>query len=195
VDVRIIAATNRYLKKEVQGGKFRQDLYYRLNVFPIEVAPLRQRKDDIQPLAAHFLRVASGRMNRPVPSLESSQVTALEAYSWPGNVRELQNVIERAVITSRPGRLRFDLPREEPAPYPGNWSSHDPKEAREVLSDRDIKQRERENIIAALDQCRWKIYGPGGAAELLGIKPTTLTSRIKKMGLQRPARQAQQGYA
>ncbi|MFC1580352.1 sigma-54 interaction domain-containing protein, partial [Thermodesulfobacteriota bacterium] len=187
VDVRIIAATNRNLKQEVEGGKFRQDFYYRLNVFPIEVAPLRQRKDDIHLLATHFLMMVSGKMNRPVPPLGSSQLAALEAYPWPGNVRELQNVIERAVITSRSGRLHFDLPRE-PTPYFGNPSDSNPKQNRVPVSDREMKQREKENLVAALNQCKWKIYGPGGAAELLGIKPTTLISRIKKMGLQRPAK-------
>ena len=126
-------------------------------------------------------------MNRPIQNPGSSQLADLEAYPWPGNVRELQNVIERAIITSRSGGLRFDLPQGEAPRYPGNPSPDDSKEGRPVIPETEMKQRERGNVVAALNQCRWKIYGPGGAAELLGIKPTTLTSRIKKLGLKRPA--------
>ncbi|MCK5421138.1 MAG: hydrogenase, partial [Deltaproteobacteria bacterium] len=114
---------------------------------------------------------------------------------WPGNVRELQNVIERAIITSRSGGLRFDLPQGEASLYSRNPSLADSGDGRAVIPETEMKQRERGNVVAALNQCGWKIYGPGGAAELLGIKPTTLTSRIKKMGLKRPAKQAEQGYA
>ena len=109
VNVRIIAATNRDLKKEVDAGRFRQDLFYRLSVFPIEIPPLRERREDIPPLAAHFVRQSARRMNRPAPRITQAALSQLTAYDWPGNVRELQNAIERAVILSRGGPLRFDL--------------------------------------------------------------------------------------
>ena len=178
VDVRIIAATNRELKKEVEAGRFRQDLYYRLNVFPIEVAPLRSRVEDIPLLATHFLELACKELNVPKRRLTQAGVVDLQGYDWPGNVRELRNVIERSVITSKSAVLRFDLPSRElrqsaagatdPVPY------------------RELERRERDNLLAALQATGWKIYGPGGAAELLQIKPTTLASRVKKMGLKKP---------
>ena len=113
VDVRIIAATNRDLKREVEAGRFRQDLYYRLNVVPIEVAPLRRREQDIAVLAAHFLELAAKRFNRPARRLTQANLLELQRYEWPGNVRELQNVIERAVITSGRDALRLNLPQDK----------------------------------------------------------------------------------
>lgn len=185
-DTRIIAATNHDLKKEAEQGRFRQDLYYRLNVFPIEVAPLRQRKEDIAPLSAHFLESACSRLklNRPEPRLTQANVLDLQRYDWPGNVRELQNVIERAVITSSSRSLQFDLPASGlSASNPGI----EPTPAKtEILSDQEMKRREKDNILAALQKAKWKIYGTDGAAELLKIKPTTLASRIKKFGLKNP---------
>jgi transcriptional regulator with GAF, ATPase, and Fis domain len=188
VDVRIIAATNRDLKREVEKRRFRQDLYYRLNVFPIEVAPLRSRKEDIPLLAEHFLELISQRTNRPMPRLTQGNLLKLQGYDWLGNVRELQNVLERAVITSRGGMLQLDLPQ-----VPETESSMRQAEFTtradtvvEVVPEVEMKRREKENILAALDKSDWKIYGIEGAAELLGIKPTTLASRIKKMGIKRP---------
>ncbi len=186
VDVRIFAATNRDLKKEAEQGRFRQDLYYRLNVFPIEIAPLHKRKEDIAPLAAHFLDLACSKLklNRSKPRLTQANVLELQQYDWPGNVRELQNVIERAVITCRSRSLCFDLPASEPIE---TETRVEPKQTGpEILSDKEMKRLERKNIAAALQQSGWKIYGPAGAAELLGMKPTTLTSRIRKLGLKRP---------
>ena len=144
---------------------------------------MRRRKEDIAPLAAHFLELARSRFNRPAPRLTRAGVLELQRYDWPGNVRELQNVVERAVITSRSRSLNFDLPRVPSlAPSPATRTGNqDP----EILSDREMKQRERENIRNALRQTGWKIYGPAGAAELLDMKPTTLVSRIKKYSLQR----------
>jgi len=188
VNVRIIAASNRDLKGAVEKREFRQDLYYRLNVFPIQVSPLRQLKEDIPLLAAHFLKLLCTRMNRPVCRLTQANVLQLQSYEWPGNVRELQNIIERAVITLRSGRLRFDLPREEPSEpasppaSPVVGAIQDP----EVVPDAEMKRRERENILAALRQTGWRIRGPKGAAEFLDVKPTTLASRIRKLGLKRP---------
>ncbi len=189
VDVRIIAATNRDLKEEISMGRFRQDLYYRLNVFPIEVAPLRRRKGDVHLLAEHFLRLVEKRGNRKLPQLKGSDLKQLQQYDWPGNVRELQNVIERAAIISQAGRLELILPQEKypeettALREPGGESSDDC----EVVPDVEMRRRERHNTMAALKRCNWKIYGVGGAADILGIKPTTLSSRIKKMGIKKPS--------
>lgn len=182
VDVRVIAATNRNLREEVAQGRFREDLYYRLNVFPIEVAPLRERRDDIALLATHFLDHAARSLNCPRPKLSRANVAELTGHDWPGNVRELQNIIERAVITARDGRLRFDLPVGNSASTTVQKSS--PEES-DVLTEVEMRQRERANVQAALEACGGKIYGPSGAADLLGIRPTTLVSRLRKMGLSR----------
>lgn len=181
VDVRLIAATNRDLKTEVEAGRFRQDLFYRLNVFPIEVPPLRRRKEDIPLLAQEFFRRAARRFNRPTIELTQGNLVALQAYDWPGNVRELINVIERAVITSRSKSLRIDLP----AGRRTRRTSPSLAQRGAVLPQSEIKRIERENIITALNQTDWRVHGPGGAAELLGMRPTTLASRIKRLGLKR----------
>ncbi len=187
VDVRIIAATNRELKREVEAGRFRQDLYYRLNVFPIEVAPLRRREQDIPVLAAHFLELAAKKFNRPARRLTQANLLELQRYEWPGNVRELQNVIERAVITSGPEGLRLNLPQDKAGEQPSLATprSTRPPQDLEILPEVEMRRRERENTLNGLQRTGWRIYGPGGAAELLGMKPTTLASRIKKMGLKK----------
>jgi len=185
VDVRIIAASNRDLKHEVDAGRFRQDLYYRLNVFPIDVTPLRRRKEDIPLLAARLVELAARRFHCAAPRLTHADILKLQQYDWPGNVRELQNVIERAVITAQAGTLRFDLPRAEADP--GGTMPNAPATPRApIVPDAEMKRRERENILAALQRTGWKVYGRGGAAELLRIKPTTLASRMKKMKIVRP---------
>ena len=185
-DVRIIAATNRGLTEEVEAGRFRQDLYYRLNVFPLEVAPLRHHLEDIPLLAAHFLELAAVKFNRPRPRLTRANILGLQQYPWPGNVRELQNVIERAVITSRSGALRFDLLVGDSPPKPASDVQADGvSTAEEVVPEVEMKRRERENMLAALDRTGWKVYGSDGAAEMLGIQPTTLASRITRLGLKR----------
>ena len=184
VNVRIIAATNRKLGQEVEHARFRQDLYYRLNVFPIEVAPLRNRKEDIPLLAATFMGQVRKKLNCSGRELTQGEVLKLQNYHWPGNVRELQNIIERAVISSRCGSVKFDLPVPQingasiktPVKKPGEVPG-------EILTEEDIRLREKANIQAALKRTDWKIYGQDGAAELLGLKPTTLLSRIKKMGI------------
>jgi formate hydrogenlyase transcriptional activator len=181
VNVRIIAATNRDLKREVDAGRFRQDLFYRLSVFPIEVPPLRERRDDIPLLAAHFARQSARRMNSPEPRITQAALTQLSDYDWPGNVRELQNTIERAVILSREGPLRFDLPGPHAA---GASRGHTQSTSKPDLPTRDeLKRQERDAIIAALKQTGGRVFGPSGAAQLLGMKPTTLASRIKALGL------------
>lgn len=188
VNVRIIAATNRILKKDVATGRFRRDLYYRLNVFPLEVAPLRFRKGDIPLLADHFLRLIQKRGNRTLPRLSSSNLQQLQGYDWPGNVRELQNVIERAAITSQGGALQFTLPHEDGFGNSAQAATIGVESNEEwgVIPESDMRHRERQNILAALKKSNWKIYGAGGAAKLLGIKPTTLSSRIKKMKIKKP---------
>ncbi len=188
VDVRIISATNTDLKDEVENKRFRQDLYYRLNVFPIEVIPLRRRKEDIPLLAEHFLGQISKKMNCATPRLTQANLMELQRYEWPGNVRELQNIIERAVIVSRCGALRIDLPGAAGNENLGiNFpTAGDTGDGPEVVPDAEMRKRERENIVAAMRKSNWKIYGNDGAARLLGIKPTTLSARIKKFGIKKP---------
>ncbi len=182
VDVRIVAATNRDLAKEIEAHRFREDLYYRLNVFPIEVAPLRHRKDDIPLLATLFIERACAHMNLPRPELTAANVSQLQQYDWPGNVRELQNIIERAVITSRGKALHFALSPTEQHQLP----VRSPSDMAEVVPEVEMKRRERDNIRLALKRAEGKIYGENGAAALLGIKPNTLAARIKKLGLNYP---------
>jgi transcriptional regulator with GAF, ATPase, and Fis domain len=181
VNVRIIAATNRELKREVDAGRFRQDLFYRLSVFPLEIPPLRERADDIVPLALHFVKQAARRMNRPAPRVTQANLTSLAAHNWPGNVRELQNAMERAVILSQGGSLRFDLPAAQAETRPRNT----PTLPSTLLTREQLKRQERDSIAAALKQSGGKIFGEGGAAELLGMKPTTLASRIKALKITR----------
>ena len=185
VDVRIIAATNKDLKREVKENRFREDLFYRLNVFPIEIAPLRHRNQDIPLLANHFLKIICDRLNCPRLSLSRKNADELQQFNWPGNIRELQNVIERAVITSTSGKLRFDLPDDLPArePTEGINAAMEQIEPGKVLTDAQMQEQFRANMMMALDSCGWKIYGPDGAAALLGLKPTTLASRMKRMNL------------
>jgi transcriptional regulator with GAF, ATPase, and Fis domain len=182
IDVRIIAAANRDLKEEVDAGRFREDLFYRLSVFPIRIPPLRERREDIPLLAAHFVKQSARRMNRPAPNFTPDAINQLTSYDWPGNVRELQNAVERAVILSQGGSLRFDL---------GNSATGAPRPAAQTLTKsalitrEELKRQERNNIATALEKAAGKVFGPGGAAELLGMKPTTLASRIKALGLNR----------
>jgi PAS domain S-box-containing protein len=182
VDVRVIAATNRDLGRAVGEGRFREDLYYRLNVVPIEVPPLRERDDDVVTLATAFAARVGTRMGRPVEPLAEDDVARLRAYAWPGNVRELQNVIERAVITSTGGRLnlaRFLQTGSGPAPA-------DVGRGRGAIRTiRDLEEIERESIVAALEAAGGRVAGADGAAERLGTKPSTLRSRMKALGIVR----------
>lgn len=188
VDVRLIAATNRDVEAELASGRFRADLYYRLGVFRIAVAPLRARREDIPLLVAHFLHhVAPGSEDRV--SLSSEGWRRLAEHDWPGNVRELFNVIERALILSEGRDLRVDLAlgqTEETRPPVARPRPAQPQLelAINVLSQEEMDRLERDNIVAALLKTRWKIAGPRGAARLLGVKPSTLASRIKRLGLQ-----------
>jgi transcriptional regulator with GAF, ATPase, and Fis domain len=187
IDVRIVAASNRILKTEVDAGRFRQDLFYRLSVFPIELPALRERRDDIGSLALHFVRQTAAKMNRPAPKLTKGHVDQLFAYDWPGNIRELQNSVERAVILSQGGPLRFDLPSQDRLRLDKGPATI--QEPGPMLTRTELKRRERNSIEAALTACGGKIFGPGGAAEMLGMRPTTLASRIKALGIakQRPS--------
>jgi formate hydrogenlyase transcriptional activator len=183
VDVRVIAASNRDLKKEVDEGRFRQDLFYRLSVFPVEVPPLREHREDIAPLVAHFVRQSARRMNRPEPQLSQTAVGQLVTYHWPGNVRELQNTVERAIILWRDGPLTFDLPTRHACENTGERAKLSAPS--ELLTRNEIKQKEREAIVNALKRTNGKVFGPGGAAKLLGMKPSTLASRISSLSINR----------
>ena len=186
VDVRILAATNRDLQVEVDAGRFRQDLYYRLSVFPIELPPLRERRADIAPLAEHFLRAATRSSGR-APRLDAVAVRQLESYDWPGNVRELQNAIERARILARDGPLRFEGlgVSSSVAATRRRRRESEPEATPPVRTRGQLRDDERNNLQAALDAAGGKVFGPGGAAELLGMKPTTLASRLKALGIRR----------
>jgi len=180
LDVRIVAATNRELKAEVESGRFRADLYYRLNVFPIRNPALRERLEDIPLLAEHFVQVAARRLGRPAPPLTEAAVRELTARDWPGNVRELENVIERAVILAGDGQLRFDgtspgVSLKAPA-LPGGLP---------LLSRVAVEKHQREVILAALERAGGRVSGSRGAAELLGMKPSTLFSRMTVLGLRK----------
>ena len=186
-DVRIIAATNRDLKKEVAAGRFREDLYYRLNVFPIQVPPLREHMEDIPLLAKHFIESSVRELRCPKTRLTRAGVAKLQNYHWPGNIRELRNVIERAVIISRGKVLDFDLPAAEVALVPASRTAREASDSQpEFLTEAELQRRERENLQVILEKTHWKIKGADGAAELLGVKPATLKARMKKMGLKRP---------
>lgn len=186
-DVRIVAATNRNLEEEVVAKRFRQDLYYRLSVFPIEVLPLRDRQEDIPALVTHFLEQHSHRLGMPVPALKKRHIAELSRYTWPGNIRELQNVLERAVIRARNGALQFDLPRDGASQKATRKPAAEvEREPKELLTYADLRLREHENVLAVLEHHKWKISGRGGAAEFLGVHPATLSSRLEVMGIQRP---------
>lgn len=184
VDVRLIAATNRDLLQEVRKRTFREDLYFRLNVFPVESAALRERKGDIPLLATHFLNHARHKLNKPDVRLTQGDIDRLSTYHWPGNIRELENVIERAIILSRGDRLIFDLPVTKTDT--GNQSVREPTPDEDALMTRDqLRALEIRNIRLALQYSEGRIFGPGGAAEHLNMKPTTLASRIKRLGIEK----------
>ncbi len=185
VDVRIIAATNRNLEQMVKEGNFREDLFYRLNVFPIEVPPLRERLNDIAILTRHFLDESCNRFNKQCYGLNEQTVDELKDYDWPGNIRELQNVIERAVILSKGTSLHIspDLLRDHDKGENLEQSVSLTRHA--LLKADEIKHLERENIRTALNKANWKISGKGSASELLGMNASTLNSRIIKLGIKK----------
>jgi PAS domain S-box-containing protein len=189
VDVRVIAATNKDLRSEVKAGRFREDLYYRLSVFPIHVPPLRQRSEDIMVLAEAFAGSFCNKAGRGPIDLTPDCIRILRAYRWPGNVRELQNVVERAVILCRGQKLNFDgiLPLETAAATPssGFSSEGDSSERTAPRTAGELRELERANILQALDKSGWKISGESGAARMLGLAPSTLASRMKSLGIRR----------
>jgi transcriptional regulator with GAF, ATPase, and Fis domain len=178
VNVRVIAATNRDLLRESEAGRFRSDLFYRLSVFPLEVPALRDRREDIAVLAAHFVRQACARLHVLEAKLPRRELDRLNGYAWPGNVRELQNVVERAVILAHGGILTFDLGSARPR----TTASHD--ETR-FYTEAEWRDMERENLLRALKQAGGKVSGAGGAADLLGVNPNTLASRLRTLGISR----------
>jgi formate hydrogenlyase transcriptional activator len=173
VDLRIVAATNRDLEQAIAQGTFREELYYRLNVFPIHIPPLRERPDDIPMLVWAFVDEFSKALGKPIESVSKESMLALQRYHWPGNVRELRNVVERAVIIATGPRLTIELPKAAPSAAPRHGS----------IALADI---ERDHIVAVLERVKWRVRGDGGAAKLLGMKPSTLESRMAKLGIQRP---------
>jgi len=184
VNVRVIAATNRNLKEEVKAGKFRQDLFYRLNVYPITVPPLRERGNDIIKLANEFILRCSRKLGKTPPRLTHESINKLMSFNWPGNIRELQNVIERTVIISRNGKINLD--KILPDDFELSTDEIKKEELKEkIFSHEDLLKLEKENIIRALNSANWKISGKNGAAKLLGLPPTTLNSRLKALGIKK----------
>jgi len=171
VDVRVIAATNRDLEAEVRAGRFRQDLYYRLNIYPLSIPPLRERPDDIPLLVQAFVQKFSKKLRKSIESIPPRTMNALQQYTWPGNVRELENVIERAVITTQGKTLRVELPKTSTLA---------------VDESKTLEEMEREYIIQILESKNWRIEGPKGAAIILELHPNTLRSRMQKLGIHRP---------
>jgi transcriptional regulator with GAF, ATPase, and Fis domain len=193
VNVRVIAATNRPLDVEVEKGRFRRDLFYRLNVLPIEVPPLRQRRADILPMARRFLRRTAHRLHLPERELSPADEQALLDYDFPGNVRELQNIIERAVVLTSRGEVGLGLELSRPSQMPpavgvrGQAAASDDSAARgDVMDEPALRELERRNVQNALERCDYRIAGERGAAKLLGLSPSTLTYRMKQLGLERP---------
>ncbi|MBS1840257.1 MAG: sigma 54-interacting transcriptional regulator [Acidobacteria bacterium] len=185
VDVRVIAATNRDLAEEVAAGRFREDLYYRLHVFPITVPPLRERGSDVELLAAHLLKCNCKRMGKPALELTADCLRRLRSYHWPGNVRELENVIERAVILARDGKLNLrdvlPLTSLQPVAERKGATALDGLQTK-----KDLREAEKATLLRALEKAKWKVAGPQGAAQKLGIPASTLSSRMKALGIARP---------
>src|SRR5262245_60012083 len=187
VNVRVIAATNRDLAREVSVNRFRQDLFYRLNVFPLQLPPLRERLEDIPALAASFAARFAQRIGRTLPPLTPDGASRLQTYSWPGNVRELQNVIERAVITAVDGRLNLDRALPDTAPAARITPKLPADESARIRTFRELEMLERDNLLRALEAAQWRISGDHGAAVLLEMNPSTLRSRMKALGIKPPA--------
>lgn len=186
VDVRVIAATNRNLEEQVLAGTFREDLFYRLSVFPLDVPPLRKRKDDVILIAQHFLERTCHDFGRKPMKMTRSQADQLLNYDWPGNIRELKNVIERAVILSKGNVLRLDLSLPEPTITGSRGQVAGNTEFEEqVLNEKQMKTLQKKNMLVALRQSSWRVSGKQGAAELLGVKPTTLADRMKIFGIKK----------
>jgi formate hydrogenlyase transcriptional activator len=175
VDVRVIAATNRNLEQAVREGRFREDLYYRLTVFPIKLPPLRERPEDVPLLVMAFVEHFSTSMGKQIDAISKSDLAMLQHYDWPGNIRELRNAVERAMILATGTKLRIPLPQRESGPAG-------------ALAPLTLQDAEREHILSVLQMTNWRVQGDGGAADLLGLKRTTLESRMVKLGIHRPTK-------
>ncbi|NGZ09144.1 MAG: GAF domain-containing protein [Nitrospira sp. LK70] len=186
VDVRVLAATNRDLASAVKQGTFREDLYYRLNVFPIRLPPLRERGDDVVRLASVFAKRFAAKMGRTLAPLTAGDARRLQTYRWPGNVRELQNVLERAVITAEDGKLNLDRALPETLLVHGVPASRTASPPDAILSAKELEELERTNILRALEAAKWKVSGEKGAASLLGLNASTLSSRMKALKIHKP---------
>ncbi|MCH7671356.1 MAG: sigma 54-interacting transcriptional regulator [Proteobacteria bacterium] len=187
VDVRVVAATNKDLVEEVRAGRFREDLYYRLSVFPIEVPPLRDRITDVAPIASEFLKRSCRELGREPLKLTQNHVAILKRHSWPGNIRELKNVIDRAVISSSGKKLRLDLALTGSTDANLDLPTPQNQEASTYLTSAEFRELEKANIVAALQHANWKTWGDEGAAALLGVKPSTLAYQMKTFGISKPA--------
>ena len=181
VDVRLVAATNRNLEKMAARGQFRSDLYYRLNVFPILLPPLRERREDIPALVAHFVELFTRRMGKQVDSIPPETMSAFQWYSWPGNIRELQNLVERAVIVCRDGVLPNPLHKKQTELMVPSLHH-----TRTFYSSMTLEDSDRALIEKTLEQVGWIVGGPNGAATKLGLKRTTLLARMRRLGISRP---------
>ena len=190
VDVRLVAATNRDLQKMVARGQFRGDLYYRLNVFPILLPALRERREDIPALVTHFVKLFSRRMGKQVHSIPPETMSAFQSYSWPGNIRELQNLVERAVILSRDGALSNPLQNKQTEPMIPSL-----QRTRTFHSSRTLEDSDRALILETLEQAGWIVGGPRGAAAKMGLKRTTLLAKMRRMGILRPTSQEGTGIS
>ena len=179
VDVRVIAATHKNLEAAVADGRFRADLFYRLNVFPIRTPALRERREDVPALVRYFVMKYASKMGKRIDTVPKSALDTLGSYAWPGNVRELANVLERSVIISRGTTLEL-----------GEWITL-PVEPIPVRRDPTLHELTRQRIIEALEETGWRVSGPRGAAQLLGLKPTTLEARMKRLGITRPSADSQ----
>jgi formate hydrogenlyase transcriptional activator len=184
VDVRLVAATNRDLSKMVARGSFRSDLYYRLNVFPIVLPALRERREDIPALVMHFVKILSRRMRKQVDSVPPETMASFQCYSWPGNIRELQNLVERAVILSRDGVLPNPLPKK-----PTGVIITTLHRTRAFQSSMAFEESDRALVMETLEQSGWIVGGPRGAAAKLGLKRTTLLAKMRRLGISRPISQ------
>ena len=183
VNVRILAATNHDLRAEVSTGRFRLDLFYRLSVFPLQVPPLRERREDIPMLAGQFVRQVCERQHRDLPHIPQREMDKLLRYDWPGNIRELQHVIEHALILAARGPLRFHIAGalgQEP-----QMEKTETRPERKYYTEEEWRRMERENLLAVLQKAHGKVSGPGGAAELLGVNESTLASRLRALGLRK----------
>jgi transcriptional regulator with GAF, ATPase, and Fis domain len=171
VDVRVIAATNRDLAQEVAAGRFRSDLYYRLNVFPLVIPPLRERPEDVSPLVWMFVKQNEKTLGKRIDRISRKSMNALQRYAWPGNCRELRNIVEHAMIMSNGGILNVRPPDTKSPSVPAAAT---------------LEEADRRHILAVLTKTGWRISGQDGAAEILGMKRTTLQAKMKKLGIQRP---------